>query len=610
MAPARRKHIGPLRPARPYREQSVTALYQMSATANLGTKLLGAPNLRASELVWKAKYAAAGERNVSDTWRRVARAVASVEADPQYWEREFLSILEGFRFLPGGRILAGAGISENATLCNCFVLDRIENSDTGVLEALGETAKTLVAGGGVGVDFSTLSPNGTPRADGPPAPGPVAFLRLWQATAEAFLANAPRRGAMMATLRCDHPDIEAFIYAKRLPGALSLFNLSVQITDKFLAAVSADADWPLMFEGRALRTIRASQLWDKIARAAYDLGEPGLLFVDQIQRENNLWWRERIDTTNPCGEVPLPPNGACDLGSLNLTQFVRDPFTPGASLDIERLTNAARIAVRFLDNVLDLTTFPVPKQAEEARATRRVGLGITGLADALVMLGLTYGEELSLRTAAHVMSAIRDAAYAVSIDLAKEKGAFPALQRNLYLDGAFIGRLPASLRARIKAHGLRNSHLLAIAPTGSISLLAGGVSTGLEPIFASFQRRTIHDERDVPRSVELTDPALSLWRSQKPAQESLPPGFITAWDLPLSAHIDMQAALQPFVDQAISKTWNVGPDCEFEEVEGALRDACRRGLKGFAVFRPGRVREGVLSAAPVRSCSDEATPCE
>jgi len=566
-------------------------------------------NEQVSELVWRAKYAAVGEQGLADTWRRVARAVASVEADPRHWEQRFFSVLDRFSFLPGGRILAGAGVSGAPTLCNCFVLDRIEDTDAGVMAALNASIQTLVAGGGIGVDFSMLSPGGTSRMTGPSAAGPVTFMQLWQAAADAFLANALRRGAMMATLRCDHPDIEAFVAAKRSPGVLPRFNLSVQITDRFIAAIASDGDWPLVFGGRELRTIRARSLWEAIARAAYDSGEPGFLLVDQIQRENNLWWRECITACNPCGEAPLPPNGACDLGSLNLTRFVADAYTANARLEVDALTAATEVAVRFLDNVLDLTTFPIAKQADEARATRRIGLGITGLADMLVMLGHVYGDSRSLDAAATTMRSIRDRAYATSIKLAREKGAFPAFEARRYLESGFARRLPAQLRAEIARNGMRNSHLLAIAPTGSISLLAGGISTGIEPIFAPVQVRILHDADGKAQRVEILDPALDLWRDQSPGRAGPPPGFISARDLSLSAHIEMQAAVQPFVDQAISKTWNIAPDCSFEEFEQALRGACGRGLKGFTAFRSG-IRESPLKAEARLRCGLDTEQCD
>lgn len=574
-----------------------------------GAGLRGISNRHVAELVWRAKYAAPGELSLQDTWVRTARAAASVEADPQSWERRFLELFQGFSFLPGGRILAGAGVPGAATLCNCFVLGRIENSDSGVRSALSATARTLLAGGGVGADFSTLSPAGTVRDAGPPAPGPVACLGLWQAMAETLLLDAPRRGAMMATLRCDHPDIEAFISAKQASGALPFFNLSVQVTDRFLEAVEADKAWPLVFGGRVARTLRARRLFEALAHAAYETGEPGFLFIDQIRREDNLWWRERITTTNPCGEIPLPPDGACDLGSVNLTRFIARPFTRQASVDFAGLTRTVTTAVRFLDNILDITAYPLASQAEEARAVRRIGLGVTGLADALLMLGLTYGEPGSLAIAGQLMSVIRNAAYAASIDLAREKGVFPAFAGDLYLQGAFIRRLPPGLQEGIRTHGIRNSHLLAIAPTGSISLLAGGVSTGLEPIYSAVQRRTIHDEKGVLRDVELTDPAVLLWRALKAEPAGLPPGFTTAAALEPSAHADMQAALQPFVDQGISKTWNLAPACAFDTFRRALDLACRRGLKGFAVFRPGGARQPLLSPAAPGPCAGDPAAC-
>ncbi|HEX5380046.1 MAG TPA: adenosylcobalamin-dependent ribonucleoside-diphosphate reductase [Phenylobacterium sp.] len=561
------------------------------------------PNAEVAAFIWRTRYRAPGEATIADTWRRVARAVASVETEPGRWEKAFLEILEGFRFLPGGRILAGAG-TDRASLNNCFVMGQPEDSTEGVFRALREAVATLRAGGGIGCDFSPLSPRGAITADGAVAPGPVAFLALWDAACETFLTGSPRGGAMMGTLSCDHPDIEDFIAAKRRPGALRRFNLSVLVTDAFMAAVKDAADWPLVHGGRTVRTVAARTLWEALARSAYDSGEPGVLFVDRINRTNNLWWRERITAANPCGEIPLPAHGACDLGSLNLVAFVRDAFTPGARLDFEHLGATARTAVRFLDDVIDLTAYPLAQQGEVARGARRIGLGVTGLADALVMLGMTYGEAPSLDLAAQALRTIRDAAYRASVDLAREKGAFPAFDRDRYLKAPFVRRLPQDVLEGIAAFGVRNSHLLAIAPTGSISLLAGGVSTGVEPVFAGVQARTARGEDGSPVRLEVTDPALALWRART-GSGGEPPGFVTAQAVPVTAHLDMQAALQPFVDNAISKTINVAADCPFEQFRPIFDMAYERGLKGCAAFRPTPVRPPVLEAQDEAS----ASPC-
>jgi ribonucleoside-diphosphate reductase alpha chain len=410
---------------------------------------------------------------------------------------------------------------------------------------------------------------------------------------------------MMATLRCDHPDIEAFIAAKREPGRLRNFNLSVLVTDAFMQAVAEDAEWPLVFGGRTFKVLRARALWDAITRATYDYAEPGVLFIDRINRENNLYYCEHIGATNPCGEVPLPPHGACDLGSLNLTRFVVAPFTPSARIDHENLARTARVAVRLLDDAIDVSRFPLPAQAEQVHRSRRVGLGITGLADALVMLGLRYGSDESIRVAADTMRLITHAAYRASIEIAKEKASFPCFDRDKYLAGKFVRALPEDIRDGIAAHGIRNSHLTAIAPTGTISLLAGNVSSGLEPIFAVTSRRQVLDAAGVHREFVLNDRAIELWREATGAADGLPPAFVTMAELDVNAHLDMQAALQPYVDNAISKTVNVPADYPFEDFKRLYDAAYDRGLKGCTAFRPNPVTGSVLVAAG----PDSAAPC-
>jgi ribonucleoside-diphosphate reductase alpha chain len=577
-----------------------------------------------SRHVWETKYRYVNrdtrERTIADTWHRIARALAAVEAENvTAWEDQFFAVLQDFKFLPGGRIHAGAGTARNVTLFNCFVMGTIEDSIPGIFRALQEGALTMQQGGGIGVDFSTLRPRGTPaKGAGTIASGAVSFMHIWDAMCGTILSTGARRGAMMATLRCDHPDIEEFVTAKQQSGQLRRFNLSVQITDAFIAAVRNDAHWPLVFpaaafEGdgetilrdwpgedgprpcRVIRRVGARQLWERILRATYDYAEPGVLFIDRINHLNNLWYRERLTATNPCGEIPLPPYGACDLGSLNLTCFVLSPFTPEARIDLEELERVTHLAVRLLDNVIDASRFPLPQQAENAQGSRRIGLGITGLADALVMLGLAYGSEESLAVAGNVMRRICHAAYRASISLAAEKRTFPYFERDRYLGGAFIRNLPEDIQNAIARQGIRNSHVLAIAPTGTISLLAGNVSSGLEPIFAASYARNVLTEDGTPKQFLLTDYALGLWRRLMGAQAGAPPGFVTAGELPVSAHIQMQAMLQPVVDNSISKTINVPQNMPFEEFKQIYDMAYDLGLKGCTTFRPNPVTGTILS---------------
>lgn len=588
-----------------------------------------------SRRIWQAKYRARiggrPERSITDSWRRIARALAAAESrDASTWEHCFFDILTGFRFLPGGRIQAGAGTGRKVTLLNCFVMGPVEDSIPGIFRSLEEAALTMQQGGGVGYDFSTLRPKGSAaRAVGAIASGPVSFMRIWDAMCGTILSTGARRGAMMGALRCDHPDIEAFIDAKRTPGELRRFNLSVQVTDDFMAAVRRDGDWPLVFPAatldgdgetverewpgqaglipcRVLRRVGARALWTRIARAAYDCAEPGVLFIDRINRLNNLAYCERIGATNPCGEVPLPPYGACDLGSFNLAALVRDPFTPAAQIDLQALSSMVATAVRFLDNVIDVSRYPLPRQEEAARNARRIGLGITGLADALVMLGLRYDSEAGLRSAADVMRLLRDEAYRASASLAREKGPFPLFERAPYLEAPFVQQLPDEIRAMIADHGIRNSHLLAVAPAGTISLLAGNVSSGLEPIFAgAYSRRMLGDDGEI-QVVPVTDYALNAWRERGGATDALPPAFVTADRIPPRAHLQMQAALQHFVDNSISKTVNAPENCSFEAFQDLFETAYDLGLKGCTAFRPNPITGSVLTGGPVEA---DAPPC-
>ncbi|MDJ0928586.1 MAG: adenosylcobalamin-dependent ribonucleoside-diphosphate reductase [Gammaproteobacteria bacterium] len=559
-----------------------------------------------SRQIWEAKYRFDGEKSITASWHRVANALAAVEANNQdEWATAFAGLLNGYRFLPGGRILAGAGTGRDVTLFNCFVMGDIEDSMPGIFDALKAGAMTMQQGGGIGYDFSPLRPAGSATdSTGGIASGPVSFMRVWDSMCATMLSTGARRGAMMATLRCDHPDIETFIDAKRDPRELRNFNLSVQVTGAFLDAMRADRDWPLRFpvgDGEVLRSVSARDLWQRLMRAAYDVAEPGVLFVDQINRTNNLWYCEELAATNPCGEVPLPAYGACNLGSLNLAQFVTQPFTADAALDLDAVQAAAGLAVRFLDNVIDASRYPLPEQADAARGSRRIGLGITGLADALVMLGHSYASPTGLDTAALAMRTICHAAYAASIELAKERKPFTQFDRDKYLQGRFIEQLPDELQQGIRDHGIRNSHLLAIAPAGTISLLANNVSSGIEPIFAlEFERRILRPD-GTRQEITVRDHAWELWQALRPG-EPAPPEFVAAAEIAPATHLAMQAALQPFVDSAISKTINVAADCSFEQFSSIYSQAYELALKGCTVFRPNPVRSEVLSVTPSHCC--------
>ena len=564
--------------------------------------------------VWQTRYRAPGEADVRASWRRVAQAIAEAEAgDRAAWADRFYGLLDGFRFLPGGRILAGAGTGRRVTLLNCFVMGEIADDLESIFEALKEGALTMQQGGGVGYDFSTLRPAGTvAAATGSIASGPVSFMHIWDAMCATMLSTGARRGAMMATLRCDHPDIESFVDAKRDPAVLRHFNLSVLASDAFMDAVAGDRDWQLVFPARGddpavSRTVRARELWQRILRAAYDTAEPGVLFVDTINRENTLAGLETLAATNPCGEIPLPHYGACDLGSLNLTTFVAAPFAADARLDLDALATAAALAVRFLDDVIDVSRYPLPAQAAQAQRTRHVGLGMTGLADALVMLGLRYDSAAARDLAARAMRTIRDAAYRASVALAREKGSFPLLDRAAFLASGFASRLPADIRDAIAADGIRNSHLLAIAPAGTISLLADNCSSGIEPIFAAEAERRVLGTDGSYRTHAVVDHALRRWREL--GREGMPPALVDARRIAPLDHLHMQAALQPFVDNAISKTINVAVDTPFEPFAELYRQAHALGLKGCTVFRPNPVTGAILSQAAaserVQCCSIE-----
>lgn len=575
-----------------------------------------------SRAIWAMKYRYGDgetlyDQTIEDTWRRVATAVAAAEGPAaNEWARRFYKLLEGFRFLPGGRILAGAGTAHRVTLFNCFVMGRIEDSLDGIFDGLKEGALTMQQGGGVGYDFSTLRPRGASAAHaGTQSSGPVSFMRIWDAMCATLLSTGNRRGAMMATLRCDHPDVEEFVEAKRDTHELRNFNLSVLVSDAFMEAVRQDAQWPLLFpetgtreQGATLQTgwpgyegkiscrihrrIRARELWQRIMRATYDTAEPGVLFIDRINGENNLHYREILSATNPCGEIPLPPYGACDLGSVNLTRFVTDPYTDKAGIDWQGFDATVRLGVRFLDDVISVSHYPLPAQQEQAHTTRRIGLGITGIADTLLLLGMRYGDEAALAFVAQLFERCRNAAYHSSCALAVEKRPFPALDADRYLAGRYITRLPEDIRRKIAATGIRNSHLLAMAPTGTISLLANNVSSGLEPVFDFQHRRNIRQIDGSVISPAVTDYAWRVWKQRNGGDA--PAHFVTARQLEPGIHLAMQAAIQPYVDNAISKTVNVPRDYPFAKFLSLYETAYESGLKGCTTFRPNPITGEIL----------------
>ena len=563
-----------------------------------------------AEQIWDMKYrlkAADGtaiDATVEDSWHRIARALAGVEADPALWEGRFYAALEGFKFLPAGRITAGAGTGRQVTLFNCFVMGTIPDNMAGIFQALKEAALTMQQGGGIGYDFSTIRPRGAQvKGVAADASGPLSFMDVWDAMCRTIMSAGSRRGAMMATMRCDHPDIEAFIAAKQDPARLRMFNLSVLVTDPFMAAVKADGPWDLGFDGKVYRTLQARDLWHRMMRATYDFAEPGVIFIDRINAVNNLRYVETIAATNPCGEQPLPPYGACLLGSINLAALVSDPFAAGARLDPKALDDLVRTAVRMMDNVVDTSRFPLPEQAAEAHAKRRIGLGVTGLADALLMLGLRYGSAEAVAQTGVWMQAIARAAYLASSDLAREKGAFPLFDAEKYLaPGSFASTLDGEVQQAIRAHGIRNSHLTSVAPTGTISLYAGNVSSGIEPVFAyAYSRKVL--QKDGSRSEEeVVDAAVRLWRD-KMGDAALPDYFVNAQTLAPLDHVAMQAAAQKWVDSSISKTINCPADISFDDFQEVYMAAWDQGCKGCTTYRPNAVTGSVLT---VTETSDKA----
>ena len=575
--------------------------------------------------VLKEKYLKAGESGAEDLYRRVARSLASVEAeaDRAKYEALFLENLHAGA-IGAGRIMSAAGTDIQATLINCFVQpvgDCIQGVDDGgypgIYEALREAAETMRRGGGVGYDFSRIRPRGAEvKATASVASGPCSYINVFDQSCSTVESAGARRGAQMGVLRIDHPDVLDFITAKRTPGRWNNFNVSVGVPDSFMQALSEDQPWELVHRARpsaaliaqgafqradglwVYQTLAARELWDTVMKSAYDFAEPGILFLDHINQDNNLRYCEAIAATNPCGEQPLPPYGCCDLGPIILTRFVRHPFGFNGvpAFDFEAFERAVGLQVRALDNVLDVTFWPLEQQRAESAAKRRIGVGFTGMGNALAMLCLRYDAPDGREMAARIAARMRDAAYGASVSLAREKGAFPKFEADGYLaPGTFASRLPAELQQAIRAHGIRNSHLLSIAPTGTVSLaFADNASNGIEPAFSWMYRRKKRESDGSTTEYAVEDHAWRLYRELGGDVDKLPEYFVSALEMSAASHIAMMEAVQPFIDTAISKTVNVPADCPYDDFKGLYLQAWRARLKGLATYRPNSILGAVL----------------
>lgn len=600
-----------------------------------------------AEQIWNMKYRLQtpnpdipNDRTVQDTWSRIAKDCSGWDEKtngtqgPKYNEYlRFYDALSDFRFLPAGRIIAGAGSGRNVTLFNCYVMGTIPDSMSGIFDMLKEAALTMQQGGGIGYDFSPLRPSGSPvKGVDADASGPLTFMDCWDSMCRTVMSAGSRRGAMMATMRCDHPDIEEFITAKKDAARFRMFNMSVLATDLFMEAVENDWDWALVHKTPPItddpdehipqmepdgnlvfdrdklpyihKTIKARDLWDLIMQSTYDQAEPGVLFIDRINRYNNLHYVEDITATNPCGEQPLPPYGACLLGSLNLTKMVNQPFTDNANINWKLIKDTAKTATRMLDAVIDISNFPLEEQAIEARSKRRMGIGVTGLADLLMMLDITYGSAKAQDIAEIIMKTITIACYEESIQMACEKGACEPTRhpddRAKYLESEFMMGMPTHIRQGVKENGIRNALLTSIAPTGTISLYAGNVSSGLEPVFApSYDRKVIKDD-GTKITETVTDYAVDLYHKFGNPNE-LPNSFVSAQTLTPEDHLSMQAAMQRWVDSSISKTINLPKDISFDDFKAVYWSAWEQGCKGCTTYRPNDVTGSILSVTEEES---------
>lgn len=562
--------------------------------------------------IWRDKYRWGAEKSPEESLERVSFGVYVNDASHR---EEALSFMKAGLWIPAGRIHAGAGTSKRVTQINCYVSRTIEDSMEGIADALKDAMLTMQQGGGIGMDFSTLRPSGAVlKRTGSIASGPLPFMDMWHAMCGTIMSAGSRRGAMMGILRCDHPDLPAFIKAKHEKGRLTNFNISVAVTDAFMKAVEEDSDWSLGFpippatkhplgvkekDGEPwyiYETLKARDLWNQIIRSTYEYSEPGVVFIDRINQWNNLYYCEEIRATNPCGEQPLPPNGACNLGAVNLARLVRNPFSEKAELDEELLVAAVRIGVRFLDNVIDTTLYPLEAQKIEEVQKRRIGLGVMGLANCLSMLGYRYGSTESLKVTASIMELIRNTAYDESVRLAEERGPFPLFNEDLYLKGAFIKTLPEHLREKIFRVGIRNGVLLTIAPTGTTSLYFGNVSSGLEPPFLLSTERKVLQADGSFYTLPVEDYSLKVFKERFGSSKGAEDKIETAQDLSVGKHLEIQAVCQRFVDSSISKTINCPEDYSFTEFQAVYTEAYRKGCKGCTTYRPSPVRGSVFTS--------------
>ncbi|MEY1555365.1 adenosylcobalamin-dependent ribonucleoside-diphosphate reductase [Yoonia sp. R2331] len=556
-----------------------------------------------AEQIWQDKYkytTAAGnvDRALGDTFHRVANGLAAIEPEKsrQLVAQEFYHAMQDFRLIPAGRILSGCGTERSVTLSNTFVMRTIPDSVDGIMDTIKDAAKTMQMGGGIGFDFSTLRPRGwTVKGLDCPAAGPLAAMDICDAVCK-MLVTGMGRGAMMATMRCDHPDIMDFITAKSDRTRLRNFNVSVMITDDFIDAVSKDDEWDLMWDGQIVRTVNAMDLWDAIMRQTYDTAEPGVLFIDRINEANPLNYLETISATNSCAEQPLPPNGTCPLAAINLAQLVLSPFTPEARLDLITLRRMVGTAVRMLDNTLDISHYANDAQRHEALSKRRIGIGVTGVADAIIMLGAVYGSAKAVFLVGSWMQAIQNAAYLASAELARERGAFPSYNAKAHMAQPTIQALDPEVGAAVAAYGLRNGTLTTIAPTGTTSMFAGNTSSGIEPVFANAYTRTITRPDGRKEDEHVMDYAVWLYRQMHGPDAPLTDAFVTVADLEPRDHVRMQAAAQRWVDSGISKTVNCPADIPFDTFKNVYLEAYASGCKGCTTYRPNDVTGSVLTA--------------